>query len=56
MSDLKTIKTIRPGDPGSKKWIKKYGDDLICVRYKQDPVRRKRHTTIELITRTTDFS
>ncbi len=53
---LKTVKTIKPGDPGSKKWIREYGDNLICVRYKQDPVKRKKHTTIELIARTRDLT
>ncbi len=40
---------VAPGEPGSKKWQKKYGDKLVCVRYKFDAATKKRGTTIELI-------
>jgi hypothetical protein len=45
---LITRRTIYPGKPGSKKWQKKYGDKLVCVRYKYDDITKKRMTTIEL--------
>jgi len=38
-----------PGDPGTKKWIKKYGDQLICIRYKYDRNRKMKLKTVELI-------
>lgn len=38
-----------PGDPGTKKWIKKYGNQLICIRYKYDRIRKMKIKTIELI-------
>ena len=44
-----TRRTVYPGDPGSKKWCKLYGDKLLCVRYKYDYPNKKRITTIELI-------
>ncbi len=44
-----TRRTIYPGDPGSKKWQKLYGDRLLCVRYKYDNENKKRITTVELI-------
>ena len=37
------------GQPATKKWIKKYGEKLGCVRYKYDDQNKKRITTIELI-------
>jgi len=46
---LKTKRTILPGKMGTKKWVKKYGDKLVCVRYKYDDKTQKRLTTIELI-------
>ena len=48
-SDMITERTLLPGDPGSKKLIKKYGDALICVRYRLDRVLRKKIKTVELI-------
>jgi len=46
---LKTEKKILPGQPGSKKLFEKYGDDLICVRYRHNKRLGIRVKTIELI-------
>jgi hypothetical protein len=46
---LITRRTVYPGQAGSKKWQKLYGDKLLCVRYKYDNHDNKRITTIELI-------
>lgn len=44
-----TKRTLIAGQPGTKKWIDRYGKDLICVRYKYDPVKRIKLKTVELI-------
>jgi hypothetical protein len=41
--------TLRPGQRGTKKLVRRFGERLICVRYRYDAVRRKRFTTVELI-------
>ena len=41
--------TIKPGLNGTKKYLKKYGDQLVCVRYRYDKERNRRQTTVELI-------
>lgn len=46
---MKAQRTIKPGAPGTKKWVDKYGDTLVCVRYKYDEEKRRRLTTIEVI-------
>ena len=46
---LKTTKKILPGQPGAKKLAQKYGDRLVCVRYKEDSDARQRIKTIELV-------
>lgn len=38
-----------PGQPGTKKWLRRYGDRLVCVRYKYDAQRKRKFKTIELI-------
>ena len=45
--DVKT--TLMPGQNGTKRLYKKYGDQLVCVRYRYDKARCKRLKTIELI-------
>jgi hypothetical protein len=40
---------LRPGQRGTKRWLAKYGDRLVCVRYRYDAKQRKRYTTIEVI-------
>src|SRR5262245_57884570 len=42
-------RTLTPGQKGTKKFLERYGEQLICVRYRYDDQRRKRFTTIEII-------
>jgi hypothetical protein len=41
--------TLKPGQNGTKRLVEHYGDQLICVRYRYDKLKRKRYKTIELI-------
>jgi len=41
--------TLHPGQNGTKELQAKYGDKLVCVRYRYDKIRKKRFKTIELI-------
>ncbi len=43
-----TKRKIVPGQPGAKKWMKKYGDDLVCIRYKYDPYTHRKMMSVEL--------
>lgn len=45
----RVLKTMRPGDPGTKRWLERYGRRLVAVRYRGDKKARKRVTTIELV-------
>ncbi|OGU62850.1 MAG: hypothetical protein A2V66_07355 [Ignavibacteria bacterium RBG_13_36_8] len=42
-------KKINAGEPGSKKYLDKYGDILISIRYRYCEQKRLRLTTVELI-------
>jgi hypothetical protein len=42
-------RTLLPGKPGTKKYQKKYGDKLVCVRYKYDINKNEKIKTVELI-------
>ncbi|MFZ0453581.1 MAG: hypothetical protein WCE54_14990 [Ignavibacteriaceae bacterium] len=46
---LRTGKILKPNQPGTKKWVEKYGDDLICVRYRYDERNEKKLKTVEII-------
>ena len=46
---MKAKRTLLPGGPGTKKIMNKYGDRLLCVRYRTDPNTHKKYKTIELI-------
>jgi hypothetical protein len=46
---MRTRTTLRPGQRGTKKWARQYGDRLVCVRYRYDEQRRRRYTTVEII-------
>ncbi len=40
---------LAPGKPGTKKLIQKYGERLICVRYRYDAERKEKMKTVEII-------
>ncbi len=50
-----TQTTLRPGQKGTKGLAKKYGDRLVCVRYKYDQQTGRRYTTVELIEEEIDW-
>lgn len=39
---------MRPGAKGTRRLLRIYGAQLLCVRYRYDEVRRSRLTTVEL--------
>jgi hypothetical protein len=41
--------TLRPGKRGTIKWMNRYGERLVCVRYRYDFDGCRRLTTVELI-------
>lgn len=43
---------LKPGESGTKKMVDKYGDALVCVRYRYDEGRGLRYKTVELIEET----
>lgn len=50
------VKTIRkPGEPGTHNLLKRFGERLVCVRYRHDPVRHKRYKTAEIIVAEEDW-
>ncbi len=43
------LRNLKPGQPGTKRLVAQYGEQLICVRYRYDSVRKTRRKTIELL-------
>lgn len=43
------LKKLAPDAPGAKRFANRYGDALVCVRYREDEAGRRRLTTIELV-------
>ncbi len=54
--DMETRLSLAPGQNGTKKLLARYGDRLVCVRYRYDPERKLRHKTVELIVETAPWS
>ena len=46
---MKTRRTLLPGQPGTKKFVARYGAELVCVRYRHDAERNLNIKTVELI-------
>jgi hypothetical protein len=41
--------TLKPGALGTRKLAARFGDKLVCIRYRVDPARAVRYTTVELV-------
>ena len=52
---MKTRLILKPGQRGTKNLVKKYGDALLCVRFRYDAERQQRMKTVELIVERTDW-
>lgn len=48
-TNLKVLKRFTPNQPGAIKLARRYGDALVCVRYRVDADGLSRITTVELI-------
>jgi len=46
---LRVTKKLSPTQPGAIKLARRYGDALLCVRYRRDAQGLHRYTTVELI-------
>lgn len=46
---MKTRLTLKPGQHGTKALQKKYGDALVCVRFRYDAETKQRLKTVELV-------
>lgn len=53
--EIITQRKLIAGQPGTKKWLDKYGENLICVRYKYDKKNKKKIITVELIAEEKDY-
>ncbi len=53
---MKTRLTLKPGQKGTKRLTKKYGDALVCVRLRYDEKAGKRFKTVELIEEEADWT
>ncbi|NOT53940.1 MAG: hypothetical protein HOP18_04975 [Deltaproteobacteria bacterium] len=46
---MRTRLTLHPNQDGAKQLRERYGDRLVCVRYRYDETRKERWKTVELI-------
>ncbi len=53
---MKTRLTLKPGQHGTKALMKKYGDALVCVRFRYDQEKGQRLKTVELIIDQSDWT
>ena len=43
------LKKLGPDAPGAKRLAARYGEALVCVRYREDAAAQRRYTTVELV-------
>jgi hypothetical protein len=51
---MTTKATLKPGQKGTKRLTDKYGERLVCVRYKYDAMSKKHFTAVESIEEESD--
>lgn len=52
---MKTRLILKPGQRGTKSLAEKYGEDLLCVRFRYDEKSRQRLKTVELVVERVDW-
>ena len=53
---LETRLSLRPGEPGTRKLLARFGERLVRVRYLYDAARKRRLKTVELIVEDTPWT
>lgn len=53
---MKTRLILKPGQRGTKSLSAKYGDALLCVRFRYDAKLRQRIKTVELVVEKTEWA
>ena len=53
---MKTQLILKPGQKGTKGLTEKYGDALVCVRFRYDAELRQRLKTVELVVERRDWT
>ncbi len=43
------IKRMAPGEPGARLLTERFGESLVCARYRENPMRGLRYMTVEII-------
>jgi hypothetical protein len=49
LKDMKSYAHLKPGQKGTRRLVEKYGDSLLCVRYRYDEKRGLRLKTVEIV-------
>jgi hypothetical protein len=49
VSQTRILKKLDPGQDGTKKLVRQFGPQLVCVRYRQDRTAGRRYTTVEIV-------
>ena len=49
------LRKLKPGQPGTKRLMAQYGEQLLCVRYRYDAHTQKRVKTVEIVIETNDW-
>lgn len=49
LRDMKAYAHLKPGQKGTMRLVEKYGEALLCVRYRYDEVRRVKLKTVEIV-------
>ena len=53
LASLRVAKTYSPDQNGAKRFYKRHGDNLVCVRHRLSDDGVVRHTTVELLVEST---
>jgi len=49
LHQVRITKKLGPDQAGAKKLAQRYGENLVCVRYRQDAPSGRRYTTVEIV-------
>ena len=51
-----TRKNLKPGQPGTEKYVRQFGDELVCIRHRYSKSDKKKIVTAEIVIEKKEWS
>jgi len=54
-NEFRTQKVLKAGQPGTQKYVRQFGEKLLCIRHKYEKMTQQKYITAEIIVESTKW-